>query len=245
LDASGVRQDDVGPRHEIDEGQVVQRLDQENILEVAEQPRHRFADVRVQVHGIHEILVRELFRGGGNGLADTLESSTKALTPVACNQDYATVGLQVGETSREVLLQGGIVAHLVRDSQQRVDHGISSHDNVVFRHALAQQIGLGGLGGGEMELCQCAGQLAVGFFGPGRIDIAGTQPGLHVADRDLLVVGGQRGGEGGCGVAMDQHVVGLEPLQYALHASEDAGRHGGHVLARLHDVQVEVRLDLE
>jgi len=101
------------------------------------------------------------------------------------------------------------------------------------------------LRGGEVQFGDGAGQFAVGFFWPGGIQVAGAQAGFDVGDRDLLVVGGEGGGEGGGGVAVDQDDVGFAVGEDAFHALQDGGGDVGEVLAGLHDVEVVVGFEVE
>ena len=113
------------------------------------------------------------------------------------------------------------------------------------RHVLGQKIGARLLGGGKMQAGDCPGQLAVGFFGPGREQVAGAQPRLDMADRDLLVISGQRCCQRGRCIAVHQHDIGLEILQGRLDPGQDLAGDARKRLPRLHDVEVVVRHDFE
>ena len=98
---------------------------------------------------------------------------------------------------------------------------------------------------GEIVGGDAAGDLAVHLLRPGAVDVVGAEAGLDMAYGDLLVKGRERRGGAGGRVAMDQDDIGLDLLQDVAHAGEHAGRDVVQVLPLLHDVQVEVRLDLE
>ncbi|MCY1432023.1 hypothetical protein D9M71_480060 [compost metagenome] len=91
-----------------------------------------------------------------------------------------------------------------------------------------------------MQAGQRASQLAIAFFRPGRIEIAGTQARFNVRNWNLLVVGREAGGKGGRGITVDQHNIRFELCKHAFQALQDGCAHICQVLAGLHDIQVEV-----
>ncbi|MNZ72620.1 hypothetical protein D3C78_910010 [compost metagenome] len=96
-----------------------------------------------------------------------------------------------------------------------------------------------------MELGKHPCELAIGLFRPWRVEVAGAQTCLNMGYRDLLIVGRQRCAEGGGGVSVNQNNVRLERGENRFHALQDSGGYIGQILARLHDVQIEVRLNPE
>ena len=71
-----------------------------------------------------------------------------------------------------------------------------------------------------MQQSQLRDQTAVGLLRERVKQVVGAQAGLHVANGNLLVEGGQGGGEGGGGVSLNQHQIRgmlgellLQPLQ--------------------------------
>ncbi len=52
-----------------------------------------------------------------------------------------------------------------------------------------------------------AGELTVGLFWPGRVEIAGAQARLDMPNGNAVVKGRQAGGQRGGGVAMNQHHI--------------------------------------
>ena len=101
------------------------------------------------------------------------------------------------------------------------------------------------MGWGEVVGGDAPRDLAVHLLGPGAVDVVGAQSGLDVAHGNLLVEGGQGGGRGGGGVAVDEDDVGLALFQHVAHAGEHAGRDVVEVLPLLHDVQVVVGADVK
>ncbi len=75
--------------------------------------------------------------------------------------------------------------------------------------------------------------------------ISSGQARLDVGDGDLLVVGRQGGGQRGGRVAVHEHAFGPKRSEHAAQSGEDRAGDVGQSLARLHDVQVVVRRDVE
>ncbi len=71
------------------------------------------------------------------------------------------------------------------------------------------------------------------------------QPCLDVPHHDTGVEAGRRGGQSGGGVAVDKQDVRLLAANDVAHAQQHRGRDVEQVLARLHQVQVDVRRDVE
>ena len=74
-----------------------------------------------------------------------------------------------------------------------------------------QESRLGRRRGGVEDLGQTVGQAPVHLLREGAVDVVGAQAGLDVGHGDHAVERGQCGGEGGGGVAVDHHQVGLLP----------------------------------
>ena len=96
-----------------------------------------------------------------------------------------------------------------------------------------------------MPVRQRSGELAVGLFRPGRIQVAGAQTRLYVANRNALIKRGKRRGKRGRCIAVNQHGVGLPLGQHRLEAKQHATRNVIQVLPRFHEVQVKVGLDVK
>jgi len=173
------------------------------------------------------------------------QTSAEAFATVAGNQDYAPARLQEGCGGGCFGAQCFVLVELFYYIQQGVDHGVAGDDDAFCGNAFTQQVVPGGFGWREVQGGDGAGEFAVGFFRPGGIDVAGTQAGFHVGYRDLLVIGGEAGGECGGGVAMDQHHVGLELGKYVFQPLQDCCGDIREVLAGLHDAEVEIRPDVE
>src|SRR5690606_40207224 len=73
------------------------------------------------------------------------------------------------------------------------------------------QVALGLDGGGTAQVGEVVDEDAVVLLGHGAV--AAAQPGLEVGQGDLVGVGGQRAGQGGGGVALDQDGVGSQVVE--------------------------------
>ena len=73
----------------------------------------------------------------------------------------------------------------------------------------------------------------------------GAQAGLHMPDGYLLVECRQRRSGRRGGVAVHQHHVGPDFFEHVAHAGEHAGRNVVEVLPLLHNVEVEIGVDIE
>ena len=215
-----------------------------DVAAVGKQPLHGLLHVRVQVHGVYQLDIRPL-SDGGEGAADALEPVAKALASVAGDEDEAFFGVEEAELCVERRAQGCVALDAAGDVEQRVDHCVAGDVDAFRCHALAQQAGAGDIGGGEMQVGDGAGQAAVHLLGPGRERVAGAQAGLDMPHRNARVKRGERGGEGGGGIAVDQHAVrlplGQNPAQAEQHIAGDVRQ----ILPRLHEVEVVFRRNIK
>ena len=96
-----------------------------------------------------------------------------------------------------------------------------------------------------MQAGHLTDEAPVGLLGEGRGDVAGAQAGLDVEDRDLVVEGRERCGEGGGGVALDHDGVGAVGLDGPPHSLQGAVGDLGEGLPRRVDVEVVIGHDAE
>ncbi len=101
------------------------------------------------------------------------------------------------------------------------------------------------LGRGEMQRRNLPDQAAVDLLWEGGIFIVGAQPGLDVADRDLMVKRRERACKGGRGVAVHQHNFGLGFQQDVVQPAQRFFGDGGKRLALLHNIEVKIRFNLK
>ena len=129
---------------------------------------------------------------------------------------------------------------LAHGGAQGVDARVAGDPDLRLGLALAEQVLLAGLRGGEVVLAHDVDGLAVEFLRPGAVDVVRSQARLHMAHGDLQVEACERRGETGCGVAVDQDDVGPLFLEDGLELEQHVARYVEQRLARLHDRQVVV-----
>jgi len=66
-----------------------------------------------------------------------------------------------------------------------------------------------------------------------------------MSHRDLLIESGERRSHRRRGIAVHQHAVGLVVCDHVVHAAQHARRQGAEALIVLHDIEAEVRLEIE
>ena len=86
---------------------------------------------------------------------------------------------------------------------------------------------------------------AVDFLRKGRILVTGSQTGLHMAHRDLMIESSQSACKGGRGIAMHQNQIGFCLFQHVFHPQQTLAGNGGQSLPRFHDVQIILRSNSE
>ena len=126
---------------------------------------------------------------------------------------------------------------------QGVDGGVARHPDLLSGVLLRQQVVFGQYGRSKIIRRDDVDRLAVEFLRPGRVDVARPQAGLNVADGDMHIEAGQRGGEGGGGVAVDQNDVRLDLAQDLLDPQQHGGGDVEQILLLLHDGQIVIRHD--
>jgi hypothetical protein len=124
---------------------------------------------------------------------------------------------------------------LVADAQADVDHHVTGQPGAV-RQALRREVAHGLLGRGQQQVGAVVGEDAVVLLRHAPVE--GAQAGLQVGDRQVHLHGGQRAGDGGVGVAVDEHPVGLLAVQHRVERREH--RAGLHAVAAGADAEVDV-----
>ena len=75
--------------------------------------------------------------------------------------------------------------------------------------------------------------------------VEGAEAGLDVADEDAFVEGGQGAGPDGGGVALDEDPVGTLAAKHGSNGFQDADGDVEQILAGPHQVEIDIRSDLE
>ena len=236
LNAARVGEDEVARRHEVVEVENLERVDDMQAVETIELLVGRLADERVHVDGVDRLGVGVLLHHAANGAEHAVHGLAQVLAAVRRDEDEAGA-LRPGEL--------GVGIPLAHGGAQGVDAGVSGDPDLRLRLALAEQVLLAGLRGGEVVLADDVHGLAVELLRPGAVDVVRAQAGLDMPHGDLQVEAGERRGEAGRGVAVDQDDVGLLVLEDGLELDKYVARHVEQRLARLHDRQIVVGSHVE
>ena len=177
-----------------------------------------------------------LLHHAADGAEHAVHGLAQVLAAVRRDEDEAGA-LRPGEL--------GVGIPLAHGGAQGVDAGVAGDPDLRLRLALAEQVLLAGLRGGEVVLADDVHGLAVELLRPGAVDVVRAQAGLDVAHRDLQVEARERSSEAGRGVAMDQDDVGPLVLEDRLELEQHVARHVEQRLARLHNGQVVVGSHVE
>ena len=255
LDAAAVGEDDGGFLHQIDELEVLQRLDEEEVAVLGEVFAEHLVDglahVGVEVHRIDEVYVGVFLAEVFHCRDHRDEAFAEVLATVAGDEDELASVVKTGDVVAcglehiDLLIGQGLVAlELLDHHMEGIDDSVAGDEDLALR-LLFEEVLLAEGRGGEVVGGDAAGDLAVHLLGPGAVDVVGAEAGLHVAHGNLLVERSEGSGGGGGGVAVDQHHIGLALLEHVAHTGEHAGGDVVQVLSLLHNVEVEVGLHLE
>lgn len=129
---------------------------------------------------------------------------------------------------------------LAHGGAKRVDTGVAGDPDPGLGFALAEQVLLARLRGGEVVLAHDVDGLAVELLRPGAVDVVGAKARLDVPHGDLQVEARERSAEAGRGVAVHEHDVGSLVLEDRPELEQNVARNVEQRLARLHDRQVVV-----
>lgn len=236
LDAARVGEDEVARRHEVVEVEHLERIDDMQAVEPVELLVGGFADERVHVDGVDRLGVGVLLHHAADGAEHAVHGLSQVLAAVRRDEDEA------GALGPLELGVGVAPAH---GRAQGVDAGVAGDPDLRLRLALAEQVLLAGLRGGEVVLAHDVDGLAVELLRPGAVDVVRAKARLDVSHGDLQVEARERSGEAGRGVAVDQDDVGFLVLEDGLEFEQHVARNVEQRLAGLHDRQVVVGRHVE
>jgi hypothetical protein len=129
--------------------------------------------------------------------------------------------------------------------QKGVDDGVARDDDLLARHAFAEQVLRGPECGREVQIGDGREHPAVGFLGIGMAAIEAAQPRLDVRDGDAPVKSGEGGAKGARRVSLHDDPVGLLALEQRVEPGHRAAHDVVERLAGQHDVEIDVRHDSE
>ena len=182
----------------------------------------------------------------GDGPADVFKAFSEILPAMSGDEDERreTRGVR-RETCDGRRKCGGRLLDLGQGEEQGIDDGIACDDNGFRGNPLVEQIPAIGGGWGEMQGGEAGGQHPVEFLRPGGLQVSGAEPGLDMADGDMMVERRQGGGEDRRGIALNQDKVGFLLLQIAIQRRDGAGCEAGQGLVPLHEVEIHIRDNAE
>src|SRR5690606_9712855 len=96
-----------------------------------------------------------------------------------------------------------------------------------------------------MQARQITGELPVGLLRPWRINIIGAKAGFYVAYGNPRIECRERSSKSSRCISVDQHIIGLEVVQYVAHSLKNPRGNAIQVLAGPHNVQIILRRDGE
>ena len=236
LDAARVGEDEVARRHEVVEVEHLERVDDVQAVEAVELLVGGLADERVHVDGVDRLGAGVLLHHAADGAEHAVHGLAEVLTAVRRDEDEA------GALSP---LELGVGVALAHGGAKRVDAGVAGDPDLGLGLALAEQVLLARLRGGEVVLAHDVDRLAVELLRPGAVDVVRAQPRLDVAHGDLQVEACERRGEACRGVSVHEHDVGPLVFEDGPELEQHVARHVEQRLARLHDRQVVVGSHIE
>ena len=132
---------------------------------------------------------------------------------------------------------------IVAGPPQRVDHGVPGHVDGAGIDALAHQRLGRRPGGREVLIRDRRDDPPVDLLGPGLEDIAGAQPGLHMTDRHLVIVGGERARHRRRRIALDHHAIRPLVTDHVVQSRQRARSQPIQGLPMPHQIEVDVGND--
>ena len=175
----------------------------------------------------------------------------KVLTSVASDEnEFLAVGKScyiISSFKKDFVLlfsKGGVVLQLIHYHMEGIDNGIASDIDIAMSFLLLQVL-LRERRWREVIGSNTTRNLAVHLFRPWAIYIMCAKSCFHVSYWNLSIEC-SKGSCCGCGsVAMNKHYIRLALLEYITHTVEDTYCYIGQILALLHDVQVNIWLDIK
>lgn len=111
-----------------------------NIINCLEQAVNWLLDVGVQVHRIDNLGIRVPLGCLRQRLANSLETTSKAFSSVACHKDQFSAFLKEGKLRREASMQLFVCVQLVDHFKQSINDSIASNVNTSLGNPLAFQV---------------------------------------------------------------------------------------------------------
>jgi hypothetical protein len=126
-----------------------------------------------------------------------------------------------------------------------VDHGIAGQYDAFSGYSFAKQVSARSHGRREVESGDLSGQSAVRFLRERIGHVEAAQAGLDVTNRNTLIERRESRGEHSCGISLDKNHVRPLLREQPVDTFQYASRQRGELLARPHEVQVDIWTNIQ
>src|ERR1700739_1377649 len=166
LNTPGISDDQVCAHHQIDERQVLLRLHQTDVGEVAQDRAYRLLYVWIEVHRVHDPNIGPLSRYAPQRPAEAYELLAEILASMSRDENHSPVVVQERKVRRNAAAQDLVGTQLLDYLQQGVDYRVTRKDNARRIGAFAQQVAARLLGRREVQVRDPVGYSAVHLLRP-------------------------------------------------------------------------------
>ena len=208
-------------------------------------------NVGIQVHRIDEIYIGIFDGKVAHSGKHSNKAIAKVLTSVASDEnEFLAVGKScyiISSFKKDFVLlfsKGGVVLQLIHYHMEGIDNGIASDIDIAMSFLLLQVL-LRERRWREVIGSNTTRNLAVHLFRPWAIYIMCAKSCLHVSYWNLCIEGGKGGSGRSCGISVNKYNIRLALFEHITHTVKDADSHIGQVLTLLHDIQVNIWLDIK
>ena len=239
LQSAGIRHDHVAASHQIVHFIDSKRLNQMNAFVTGQIFCGGFAHIRAEMHRIYNINILKVIRQTAQSTHDMFHCFTVVLSAMCRDENHAAVLIVQ-------LIEGVITEYKIRIDRRVncIDNGVAAH-NDTLRNALCCQILAVALGRRKVQLGNLAGQLSVHFLRKRRILVKRAQTCFYVSYRNFMIERSQCTCKRRRCIAVNQNDVRLCFIQHLIQSDQRFCRNGCQCLARLHNVQIIVCLQMK
>ena len=192
--------------HQPNEGRKIERIEQGHSRQTAERRLGGRAKRRIGMERKDDLHIVPPGQPGERG-ADRGERRSEAFPAMRGNEDEPSARAGLGQRGVHAPPQRLVRREPGEHHVERVDAAIAGDEDRALQ-PLGAQIVARRRGRREVEVGDQRDRPAVMLLGEGFAGPIGSETGLDMGDRDSAVKGGERGGEGGAGVALHDDPVG-------------------------------------
>ena len=154
-----------------------------HVLPIAQEPIHRALDVRIEMHGIDEVAIREAIGKAGYCPTNVFKASAKAFATMTGNENQSTLR----EIPMFLFPATTILTLSIQCCKQSVDDRVSRQPNRCRRHSFGRENLHRPHSWGTIKGSGKISYAPVHFLGPGRVEIAGSQAGLDMNEWNSVI----------------------------------------------------------